>query len=113
MPLLIKSLNGVLAKEAHAALVTLARQDFGKGARGWQSWWDKAQHRSRTDWLFEALGHKRSDLRLAASEELHAMTGAYFGYHFDLPERDREEARRRWSHWWQTGGKNPPPEHNR
>jgi hypothetical protein len=33
------------------------------------------------------------------------MTGAYFGYHFDLPERDREEARRRWSHWWQTSGK--------
>jgi hypothetical protein len=105
VPILIRGLGGKLAKEAHAALVTLARQDFGKGARGWQSWWDKAQHRSRTEWLFEALGHRRSDLRLAASEELQAMTGTYFGYHFDLPERDREEARRRWAHWWQTTSK--------
>jgi hypothetical protein len=99
-----------LAGEAHAALVTLARQDFGKTARGWQGWWDKARNRSRIEWLFEALGHKRSDLRLAASEELQAMTGAYFGYHFDLPERDREEARRRWSHWWQTSRKTAPGE---
>jgi hypothetical protein len=107
VPVLIRRLgDGELAAAAHAALVTLSRQDFGKAARGWLGWWDKARNRSRTEWLFEALGHRRSDLRLAASEELTAMTGAgagtYFGYHFDLPERDREEARRRWSHWWQT-----------
>jgi hypothetical protein len=106
VPLLIERLgDGRLGEAAHAALVTLARQDFGQAARAWRSWWEKARHRSRTEWLFEALGHKRSDLRLAASEELQAMTGAYFGYHFDLPERDREEARRRWSHWWQTSNK--------
>jgi len=109
VPILIRRLGeGELAAAAHEALVTLSRQDFGKAARAWLGWWDKAQHRGRTEWLFEALGHKRSDLRLAASEELQAMTGAYFGYHFDLPERDREEARRRWSHWWQTA-RNPAP----
>jgi hypothetical protein len=106
IPVLIERLaDDELAETAHAALVTLARQDFGRAARGWLGWWGKAQHRARTEWLFEALAHKRSDLRLAASEELQAMTGAYFGYHFDLPERDREEARRRWSHWWQTSSK--------
>jgi hypothetical protein len=109
VPILIRRLGeGPLARDTHAALVTLARQDFGPAPRSWQGWWDRAQNRSRIEWLFEALGHKRSDLRLAASEELEAMTGAYFGYHFDLPERDREEARRRWSHWWQTSGKPVP-----
>jgi hypothetical protein len=106
VPVLIERLaDPEVGAAAHAALVTLARQDFGKIARGWLVWWEKAQHRSRVEWLFEALSHKRSDLRLQASEELQAMTGVYFGYHFDLPERDREEARRRWSAWWHSAGK--------
>jgi hypothetical protein len=106
VPVLIERLaDAEVSAAAHAALVILARQDFGKTTRGWLAWWDKAQHRSRVEWLFEALAHKRSDLRLAASEELQAMTGVYFGYHFDLPERDREEARRRWTEWWHSAGK--------
>ena len=40
---------------AHAALVTLTRQDLGKAGRGWLAWWSKAQHRPRVEWLFEAL----------------------------------------------------------
>jgi hypothetical protein len=106
VPLLIARLaDGEVAAAAHVALVTLTRQDFGKAGRGWLAWWGKAQQRPRVEWLFEALSHKRSDLRLAAAEELQALTGVYFGYHFDLPERDREEARRRWSQWWHTAGK--------
>lgn len=106
VPLLVERLDdGALAEAAQEALVTLTGQDFGGSRRGWSAWWQKAQHRSRIDWLFEALAHKRSDLRLAASQELQASTGAYFGYHFDLPERDREEARRRWSDWWHSTGR--------
>jgi hypothetical protein len=94
-----------VSQAAQAALVTLTRQDFGDSRRLWLGWWQKARARHRMEWLLEALGHKRGDLRLAASEELQAATGVYFGYHFDLPERDREEARRRWTEWWQTVGK--------
>jgi hypothetical protein len=104
VPLLIERLGvrGPVGTAAAAALVAITAQDFGEVQRRWLGWWEKAQHRSRTEWLFEALAHKRSDLRLAASQELQAATGVYFGYHFDLPERDREEARRRWMDWWHT-----------
>lgn len=90
---------------AHAALVEITRQDFGTRRRRWTAWWRQAEGRHRIEWLLEALGHKDPELRLAASQELQALTGVYFGYHFDLPERDREEARRRWTDWWQTVGR--------
>jgi hypothetical protein len=94
-----------VAEAAQSGLRTLARQDFGDSRRGWLGWWQKARNRHRMEWLLDALGHKRADVRLAAAQELQAATGVYFGYHFDLPERDREEARRRWADWWRTTGK--------
>jgi hypothetical protein len=117
IPALLEKLgdrNPEVAVAAQAALINLARQDFGTSRRAWESWWKKAQKRHRAEWLLESLGHKRADLRLAASQELQAMTGVYFGYHFDLPERDREQARKRWAEWWHTvgkarlGGSDPP-----
>jgi hypothetical protein len=47
-------------------------------------------------------GHRNPELRLLASNELYEISGEYFGYHYDLPERDREEARQRWIAWWQS-----------
>jgi Type II secretion system (T2SS), protein E, N-terminal domain len=94
-----------VAEAARAALRTVTRQDFADSRRGWLGWWHRASGRHRMEWLLEALGHKRADLRLAAAEELQATTGVYVGYHFDLPERDRDEARRRWTEWWHTIGK--------
>jgi hypothetical protein len=108
VPLLIELIaddRRAVADAARIALRTLTRQDFGDSRRAWVGWWQKARTRHRMEWLLEALAHKRADLRLAAAEELQAATGVYFGYHFDLPERDRDEARRRWTEWWHTTGK--------
>jgi hypothetical protein len=108
VPLLIELIaddRRAVADAARTALHTLTRQDFGDSRRAWVGWWQKARTRHRMEWLLEALAHKRADLRLAAAEELQAATGVYFGYHFDLPERDRDEARRRWADWWRTTGK--------
>ncbi len=107
IPLLLDRLgdrNVDVAKAAHAALVVITRQDFGTARRSWNGWWRKAKDQHRNEWLLEALAHKRSDIRSAASQELQSLTGVYFGYHYDLPERDREEARRRWTEWWHTTG---------
>jgi hypothetical protein len=106
VPLLIARLaDEEVAEAAQEALVVLTGQEFAPAMRPWLAWWQKARQHSRIDWLFEALSHKRPDRRLAASEELRNITGVYFGYHFDLPARDREEARRRWSAWWHATGK--------
>lgn len=101
----LKDRKREIAVAAHKALVALTKQDFGTGRRSWNGWWEKARDRHRIEWLLDALAHKRADLRLQAEEELRELTGVYFGYHFDLPERDREEARRRWLDWWRTIGR--------
>jgi hypothetical protein len=94
-----------VAAAARAALTALTRQDFGDARKGWLAWWQKARGKHRMEWLLDALAHKRAELRMAAADELQAVTGVYFGYHYDLPERDREEARRRWVEWWNTVGR--------
>jgi hypothetical protein len=85
---------------ARQALVALTKQDLGPKARRWASWWRRHQDDDRMDWLFEGLSHKTAEIRAAAEEELRALTGEYFGYHFDLPRRDRQAARARWQSWW-------------
>ncbi len=97
--------------DAYQALVAIARQDFGPKAKRWTIWWESHQDEERVDWLFEGLSHKTPEIRAAAEQELRALTGEYFGYHFDLPRRDREAARARWRSWWtesQSRGSKPP-----
>jgi hypothetical protein len=94
-----------VAASARAALTALTRQDFGDARKSWLAWWQKARGKHRMEWLLDALGHKRAELRMAAADELQAVSGVYFGYHYDLPERDREEARRRWTEWWENEGR--------
>jgi hypothetical protein len=96
---------GPVALSARSALQVLAGDDLGPKRRRWQDWWEKMRHRPRMEWLLDALAHRDPERRLAASQELQELTGEYFGYHYDLPERDREEARRRWLDWWQTTGR--------
>jgi hypothetical protein len=91
-----------IAAAAHAALVALSCEDVGMKAKRWQDWWAKMGSLSRTEWLLEALASRDPELRLLASNELYEISGEYFGYHYDLPERDREEARQRWVAWWQS-----------
>ena len=87
---------------AHAALVALTCEDLGRKSKRWLDWWTKMGGLSRIEWLLEALTHRDPELRLLASTELYEISGEYFGYHYDLPERDREEARQRWIAWWQS-----------
>jgi hypothetical protein len=108
MPAIIERLESddqQIALTARSTLLALAGDDLGPKRRRWLDWWEKMRRRPRLEWLMEALAHRDPEIRLAASQELQEITGEYFGYHYDLPERDREEARRRWLEWWQTTGK--------
>ena len=98
--LLLDSQNECVVSSAHSALRTLTCEDLGKRSKRWKSWWEAAGYRERADWLFQGLAHKEPELRLLASQEMQALSGEYFGYHFDLPEREREEARQRFMAWW-------------
>jgi hypothetical protein len=40
-----------------------------------------------------------------SQDELRKLTGEYFGYHYDLPRREREQARERWQKWWYESGR--------
>ena len=94
--------NPDIAAAAHAALVALTCEDLGRKTKRWMDWWTKMGSLSRVEWLLEALAHRNPEFRLLASNELYEISGEYFGYHYDLPERDREEARQRWIAWWQS-----------
>jgi hypothetical protein len=91
-----------VASVAQATLVALTCEDLGRKARRWTDWWTKMGARSRVEWLLDGLAHRTAEIRLLASSELYEVSGQYFGYHYDLPERDREEARQRWIAWWQS-----------
>jgi hypothetical protein len=106
VPALIDALDGApsLARTAARALVEIAQQDFGQSRKKWLAWWEQHKKTDRVAWLLEGLSHRSPEIRFASSEELRLITGEYFGYHFDLPKREREEARERWQQWWyQTG----------
>jgi hypothetical protein len=102
VPALLERLDlaGDDAEGAHRALVAITKQDFGPKPKRWTTWWARHQDDERVDWLFEGLSHKTPEIRAAAEQELRALTGEYFGYHFDLPRRDRQAARARWQSWW-------------
>jgi hypothetical protein len=88
------------AQAAEKALVALTKQDLGGKPRRWEAWWKKHEAEERVEWLFAGLSHKTIEIRASAEEELRALTGEYFGYHFDLPKLEREQARVRWQAWW-------------
>ena len=92
------------AEHARRALVTLTAQDFGTSERKWRKWYDTARNRHRVEWLIDGLGHKEDAIREAAINDLRRLTGEYFGYHHDLPRRDRDAAAQRWADWWRDAG---------
>ncbi len=107
VPALIDALQGppALAQTAARALLEIAQQDFGQSRKKWLAWWETHKNSERVDWLLEGLSHKSPEIRFASSEELRLVTGEYFGYHFDLPKKEREEARERWQKWWRDEGR--------
>jgi len=94
--------DSMVAAAAQNTLVNLTCEDLGRKPKRWLEWWNDMGSRSRIEWLLEGLAHKSPELRLLASNELYEVCGEYFGYHYDLPEREREEARQRWIAWWQN-----------
>jgi hypothetical protein len=100
----LEAANPDVVAVAHAALVALTCEDIGRKTKRWMDWWTKMGDLSRVEWILEALAHRNPELRLLASNELYEISGEYFGYHYDLPERDREEARQRWIAWWRSKG---------
>jgi hypothetical protein len=107
IPLLLDRLgdDSRLGQAVQAALRTITRHDFGGARWRWTRWWREHKERHRIEWLIDALTEKNAELRLEAAQELEELSGRYFGYHFDLGRREREEARRRWFDWWQSTGK--------
>ncbi len=86
------------------ALVLLTAQDFGPSEKKWRKWYEGARRRHRIEWLIDGLGHKEDAIREAAIGDLRRLTGEYFGYHHDLPRKDRDLAAERWTSWWRESG---------
>jgi hypothetical protein len=97
---LIGRLYSSEAEKAREELMAITKQDFGVRAKRWEHWWEKHKDDDRVEWLFDGLGSKLTPIRASSEDELRKLTGEYFGYHFDLPRRDRERARARWQAWW-------------
>ena len=92
------------ADHARRALVYLTAQDFGTNERKWRKWYEGSKKRHRIEWLIEGLVHKEDAIRESAINDLRRLTGEYFGYHHDLPRRERDAAASRWNEWWRDAG---------
>jgi len=90
---------------AHRALVLLTCQDFGLAQRKWETWAEQWANAHRVEWLIESLMHADEATRARAGEELKRATQQYFGYHPQLPKRDRELAQRKYREWWEREGR--------
>jgi hypothetical protein len=101
---LVRHSDPTVVTAARKALVEITKQDFGTSRWRWRSWWERHRDEPRVEWMLEGLGHAEPEVRLSASEELRGMTQEYFGYAFDLPKREREDARRKWIEWYRENG---------
>jgi HEAT repeat protein/type II secretion system (T2SS) protein E len=86
------------------ALSSLTAQDFGPSEKKWRKWYEGARRHHRIEWLIEGLSHKEDPIREAAIGDLRRLTGEYFGYHHDLPRKEREASAERWLQWWRETG---------
>lgn len=87
-----------------SALVALTAQDFGLSEKRWRKWWAAARRKHRIAWLIEGLVHRDDSIRANAIHELRRLTGEYFGYHHDLPRKERDAAAEQWNTWWRDVG---------
>lgn len=96
---LVKHGDAQVVGAARKALVEITKQDFGTSRWRWRSWWERHRGEPRVEWMLEGLGHAEAEVRLSASEELRTVSNQYFGYAFDGPKREREDARKKWIDW--------------
>jgi hypothetical protein len=97
--------DGKRGEHVRRALIALTKQDLGTSERKWRKWWEDHRKRHRIEWLIEGLGHKDAGIRQSAAEDLRKLTGEYFGFHHDLPKRERESSQQRWTQWWNETGR--------
>ncbi|WP_437639891.1 hypothetical protein [Sorangium sp. So ce854] len=108
VPALISALTDpheAIAEAAARALVVITRDDQGRDARRWASWWSRNGERHRIEWIIDALTHEKPAIRRAAIDELKSITKEYFGYYEDLPRQEREAAQARYRAWWISEGR--------
>ncbi|WP_437737110.1 hypothetical protein [Sorangium sp. So ce1335] len=108
VPALISALTDpheAIVDAASRALVVIARDDHGRDARRWASWWSRNGERHRIEWIIDALTHEKPAIRRAAIDELKGITKEYFGYYEDLPRQEREAAQARYRAWWISEGR--------
>ncbi len=99
---LLKDLEPTIVDAAHRSLVEITKQDFDLSRWRWRSWWDRNRSRPRTDWLIAGLLHKSPAVCESASAELALIADSRFCYHAELPAREREEARQKWTAWYKA-----------
>ncbi|WP_199694361.1 HEAT repeat domain-containing protein, partial [Sorangium cellulosum] len=108
VPALISALTDpheAIVEAAARALVVITRDDLGRDARRWASWWSRNGERHRVEWIIDALTHDKPAIRRAAIDELKGITREYFGYYEDLPRQEREAAQQRYRAWWTSEGR--------
>ncbi|WP_437916321.1 hypothetical protein WME73_16610 [Sorangium sp. So ce302] len=108
VPALISALTDpheAIVEAAARALVVITRDDHGREARRWLSWWSRNGERHRIEWIIDALTHEKPAIRRAAIDELKGVTKEYFGYYEDLPRQEREAAQERYRAWWISEGR--------
>ncbi|WP_437491227.1 hypothetical protein WME75_15205 [Sorangium sp. So ce1014] len=108
VPALVSALSDpheVIVEASARALLVITREDHGRDARRWMSWWSRNGERHRIEWIIDALTHEKPALRRAAIDELKGITREYFGYYEDLPRQEREAAQERYRAWWTSEGR--------
>jgi HEAT repeat protein len=99
---LVKHEDTAVAEHARRALVEITKQDFSTSRWRWRNWWDHHRNENRLEWMLAGLAHGEANVRRSAAQELKALSQNSFGYAFDSPKREREEARRKWIEWFRT-----------
>jgi hypothetical protein len=99
---LLKHRDMEIVDLAHRALMVITKQDFGTTRWRWRSWWEKLRDVPRSEWLLAGLDQPSLDAMRSAAEELAAITTDRFGCHVLIPQREREEAARRFAAWLRT-----------
>lgn len=102
---LLRAVRGAKKITVLNALRQITGQDFGNSARRWSGWWKKFGHKNRVEWLIDALDHRNERVRATAGRELTRIVPDDFGYVPTGTRREREEARRRYSQWWEENGR--------
>ena len=89
-----------ISDDAHKALVEITKRDLGTSTRKWRAWFDENAKVHRMEWLLQGLLQKETEIRRSAQTELNQLTGKYFGYRYDAPRNERDNAVLVWQRWW-------------